>query len=148
MRAVLLAAGLVALPAAALAQDDGVVSTAPAPGAATAAPGGSTDVLQLPKMRQISPVRDNFDRNDGKPHGSVSATIGTGGVRAYSGHVTVKPSDNVSIGVAGAYYQGPFYYPGYGPDYGYQFQPRTGGYLGETVETLQPTDEPAPPPPG
>ena len=146
MRVALFASVLLGLPASALAQDDGAVSTAPAPSVAAAAPSGPTDVLQLPKMRQISPVRDRFDRNDGKPHGSVSATVGTGGLRAYSGHVTVKPSDNVSIGVAGGYYQGPFYYPGYGPDYGYSMQPRTGGYLGETVETLQPEDQPQPPP--
>ncbi|MGZ8362421.1 MAG: hypothetical protein ACXW3D_01055 [Caulobacteraceae bacterium] len=136
---------------AAAQQTDGAISTAPTSSSALHAGPvyyGPPPLVRLPSERLITPIRDPFVPDDGKPHGEVSAMIGTGGTRGLSGCVTVKPKANVTVGIAGAYYEGPVYYPGYGPDPGLGGQScgrGASGYLGERTEVLKPLDEPATP---
>ncbi|TAJ71230.1 MAG: hypothetical protein EPO51_13065 [Phenylobacterium sp.] len=127
-----LLAALIAAPALA-AEPDAPVATAPAQ-AETTAPAAST-AQQIDDFIKTSPVPDArrddaldgvVPRDDGKPHGEISVSVGTGGYRSVYGRTEIPVGKNGRVSLAFEDTKGGYY--GYGRrGYG---GPYAGGPLG------------------
>jgi hypothetical protein len=91
----------------------------------------------VPADRAQNDLDENGKR---KVHGSVSASVGTGGYRSFTASALFPVGETTTVGVAVSktdcgkrggcydpYYGGPYAYGGYGPGYGYGYEPGLSG---------------------
>jgi hypothetical protein len=127
----------VGAPAGTGGEPDGVVATAPATSVildATAAPappaasqshGLSTDQQIAQWLAARSPVSAPYDdspvwRDDRKPHGEVSVSLGTGGHRDYAAAVSLPLGESGRLDISVRQVENGYpYSPGYGRGYAY-----------------------------